>query len=78
MSTTITALMAGEAGGHCCVCQPDCTHKLPIYCIQHARQRYAVTITTSSSWPVGPTHNAADCQSHCACYWRGRRDEVKS
>lgn len=72
MSTTITALGAEDpGGGHCCICQPACTHKLSIYCMQHARQRYAVTIT----WPVGPGHHA-DCGAQCACYRRGRRDEV--
>ena len=78
MSTTITALGAEDpGGGHCCSCQPGCTHKRRIYCIQHARQRYAATISTSSAWPVGPTPHA-DCGTECACYWRGRRDEAKA
>lgn len=77
MSATSTAV-AGGYGGHCCVCARACLHTTPpSYCIEHARGRYNVQISTSSDWPVGPTPHA-DCGAQCACYWRGRRDEAKA
>lgn len=79
MSATSTAVAGDRPRGHCCICQiGDCFHDGPIrYCMDHARRRYNVQVSTSSGWPVGPTPHA-DCGTECPCYWRGRRDEAKA
>ena len=74
MSATVTAVGGEYARGHCCACAESCFHTGPaVWCDRHRpASPLRVVVTTSSGTPHG------GCGAHCACYWRGRRDEAKA
>lgn len=79
MSTTTTAV--GGYGGHCCICTRVCMHTTPpSYCWQHTPTKPeggSTTGVTIVGLEPEYTGHIKDCGSRCACYWRGRRDEIK-